>query len=249
VIDEWHLLAYHEIEEMTKRNVPGVWTHGFYDGWAPNYMFYVANGHNSIGRFYETYGGQGADTSERTVGPQATRDWYRPNPPLPRVKWSIRNNINLQESAILFAMNFVSNSKERFLNNFYLKSKRSVAKATNEGPAAWVIPVTAHDRRRPPTWSIFSSCRDVKSIGPTRRLRQGRQVPAGSYVFGWISPTRAWRICFSIRSTTTSTTRALRRYRMDAGPLRDIKTVRVKDEAVLKVPMTLINGPAVVSGR
>jgi hypothetical protein len=40
-----NLLAYHEIEEMTKRGVPGVWTHGFYDGWAPNYMFYVANGH------------------------------------------------------------------------------------------------------------------------------------------------------------------------------------------------------------
>jgi hypothetical protein len=41
VIDEWHLLAYHEIEELTKRGVPGVWTHGFYDGWAPNYMFYA----------------------------------------------------------------------------------------------------------------------------------------------------------------------------------------------------------------
>ena len=41
---------------MTERGVVGVWTHGFYDGWAPNYMFYVANGHNSIGRFYETYG-------------------------------------------------------------------------------------------------------------------------------------------------------------------------------------------------
>ena len=67
-IDEWQLLAYHEIEEMTKRGVPGVWTHGFYDGWAPNYMFYVANGHNSIGRFYETFGNGGADTIDRTVG-------------------------------------------------------------------------------------------------------------------------------------------------------------------------------------
>jgi hypothetical protein len=60
VIDEWQSLAYYEIEEMTKRGVPGVWTHGFYDGWAPNYMFYVANGHNSIGRFYETFGNGGA---------------------------------------------------------------------------------------------------------------------------------------------------------------------------------------------
>src|SRR5215813_2182691 len=139
-IDEWHMLAYQEIDEMTKRGVPGVWTHGYYDGWAPNYMFYVANGHNSIGRFYETFGGQGADTSDRTVGPQSQRDWFRPNPPLARVKWSIRNNINMQESAILFAMNYVANQKDRFLNNFYVKSKRSIAKAANEGPYAWVIP-------------------------------------------------------------------------------------------------------------
>src|SRR5712664_1336989 len=126
VIDEWNVLAYHEIEEMTKRGVPGVWTHGFYDGWAPNYMFYVANGHNAIGRFYETFGNGGADTIDRTVGEQSGRDWFRPNPPQPRVKWSIRNNVNMQQSAILFAMNFVANNRERFLNNFYLKSKRSV---------------------------------------------------------------------------------------------------------------------------
>ncbi|HEX8424030.1 MAG TPA: M14 family zinc carboxypeptidase, partial [Pyrinomonadaceae bacterium] len=140
VIDEWHLLAYHEVEEMTKRGVPGVWTHGFYDGWAPNYMFYVANGHNSIGRFYETYGNGGADTMDRTVTQQAQRDWYRPNPPLPRVKWSLRNNVNLQQSALLLAMNFTANNRERFLNNFYLKSKRAVAKAANEGPSAYVVP-------------------------------------------------------------------------------------------------------------
>ena len=74
VIDEWQVLAYHEIEEMTKRGVPGVWTHGFYDGWAPNYMFYVANGHNSIGRFYETFGNGGADTQDRVLArnPDAT---------------------------------------------------------------------------------------------------------------------------------------------------------------------------------
>ncbi len=53
VVSEWQKLAYHEIEGMTRRGVPGVWTHGFYDGWAPNYMFYIANGHNAIGRFYE----------------------------------------------------------------------------------------------------------------------------------------------------------------------------------------------------
>ncbi|MGH9814553.1 MAG: M14 family zinc carboxypeptidase, partial [Candidatus Acidiferrales bacterium] len=140
VVSEWQKLAYYEVEEMTKRGVPGVWTHGFYDGWAPNYMFYVANGHNSIGRFYETYGGTGADTRMRRVGPnQTSRTWFRPNPPLPRVKWSIRNNVNLQQSGVLLAITYTANNGAEFLRNFYLKGKRSVAKATTEGPAAWII--------------------------------------------------------------------------------------------------------------
>ncbi|HEY0727182.1 MAG TPA: M14 family zinc carboxypeptidase, partial [Pyrinomonadaceae bacterium] len=113
-IDEFQVLAHYEIEEMTKRGVPGVWTHGFYDGWAPNYMLYIATGHNSIGRFYETFGNGGADTRERTLGAnQTSRVWYRPNPPFPRVNWSMRNNVNMQQSALLFAMNFVAREKER----------------------------------------------------------------------------------------------------------------------------------------
>src|SRR6195256_2578153 len=141
VIDEWNLLAYHEIEEMTKRGVPGVWTHGFYDGWAPNYMFYLANGHNSIGRFYETFGNGGADTRERSLASGATsREWFRPNPPLPKVKWSMRNNVNMQESALLFGMNNVASNGQKFLNNFYVKGKRSIEKARREGPAAYVFP-------------------------------------------------------------------------------------------------------------
>ena len=40
MVDEWQQLAYYEIEELTKRGLPGVWTHGFYDGWAPNYMMF-----------------------------------------------------------------------------------------------------------------------------------------------------------------------------------------------------------------
>ncbi len=71
-LDEFQVLAYHEIEELTKRGVPGVWTHGFYDGWAPNYMLYIATGRNSIGRFYETFGNGGADTRERTLGANQT---------------------------------------------------------------------------------------------------------------------------------------------------------------------------------
>jgi len=141
VTSEWQRLAYYEVEELTRRGVVGVWTHGFYDGWAPNYMIWAATGHNAIGRFYETFGNRGADTQVRTLQPNATsREWYRPNPPLAKVKWSARDNINLQQSGLLLGLYNVASHAQEYLQNFYLKSRRAVDKARTEGPAAWVLP-------------------------------------------------------------------------------------------------------------
>ena len=91
-IDEWWLLAKTEVMEMTKRGVPGVWTYGFYDGWTPNYMFFIAHSHNADRPFLR---GQGYGPDNRTVTAPATttsREWFRPNPPLPSIKWGPRNN-------------------------------------------------------------------------------------------------------------------------------------------------------------
>jgi hypothetical protein len=141
VTSEWQRMAFYEVEELTRRGVIGVWTHGFYDGWAPNYMFWAATGHNSIGRFYETFSNVGADTAEHSLEAGSTsREWYRPNPPLPKVKWSARDNINLQQSGLLLGMYNVASHAGEYLEDFYTKSKRAVAKARTEGPAAWVLP-------------------------------------------------------------------------------------------------------------
>src|SRR6266704_1116935 len=177
VISEWQEMAYHEIEEMTKRGVIGVWTHGFYDGWAPNYLLSIANNHNSIGRFYETFGNGGADTRVRTLRPPDTsREWYRPNPPLPKIKWSARDNINMQESAILFGMNNLASNGQKFLNNFYLKSKRAVGKARTEGPAAWVFPA---DDPRPSEQASLLNLFELQGIEVHRTEKEIR-LPAAS---------------------------------------------------------------------
>jgi hypothetical protein len=251
VIDEWHALAYKEIEEMTKRGVPGVWTHGFYDGWAPNYMFYVANGHNSIGRFYETYGGTGADTSERNVGAQSQRDWFRPNPPLARVKWSIRNNINLQQSAILFAMNEVANEKERFLKNFYLKSKRSIAKATNEGPAAYVIP--GNDPRPVEAADMVNLLRlmGVEVNSATKEFEvKGQKYPAGSYIVRMDQPySRMADMMLDTQYYNVNDPRPYDDTGWTLGAMRNVKTVRVVEKNVLDTPMVMLTSDAKVRGK
>ncbi len=249
-IDEWQLLAHHEVEEMTKRGVPGVWTHGFYDGWAPNYMFYVANGHNAVGRFYETFGNGGADTIDRTVGAQSQRDWFRPNPPFPRVKWSLRNNVNLQQSAILLAMNFVANNKERFLQNFYLKSKRSVAKATNEGPAAYVIP--AGQSRPVEVADTVNLLRlmgvEVSEAGKEITVKD-QKFPAGSYVVRMDQPySRMADMLLDTQYYNVNDPRPYDDTGWTLGPMRNIKTVRVTDTAILKQPMKVLSADAPVSG-
>ncbi|HLA09968.1 MAG TPA: M14 family zinc carboxypeptidase [Pyrinomonadaceae bacterium] len=250
-IDEWQLLAYHEVEEMTKRGVPGVWTHGFYDGWAPNYMFYVANGHNAIGRFYETFGNGGADTMDRTVTQQARRDWYRPNPPMPRVKWSLRNNVNLQQSALLLAMNFVANNKERFLQNFYLKSKRAVAKARNEGPAAYVVPsnqsrlVEAADTMNLLRFMGIEVHKADKEI-----VIKDQKYPAGSYVVRMDQPySRMADMLMDTQYYNVNDPRPYDDTGWTLGALRNVKTVRVKETEVLNAPMSLLTADVRVIGR
>src|SRR6266446_5363893 len=250
VIDEWNLLAYHEIEEMTKRGVPGVWTHGFYDGWAPNYMFYVANGHNAIGRFYETFGNSVPDTMDRTVRAEAQRDWFRPNPPQPRVKWSLRNNINMQESAILLAMNFVSNNKDRFLKNFYLKSKRSVAKANNEGPVAWVVP--SDQARVVEAADMVNLLRlmGVEVHTANKELTaKDQKFPAGSYVVRMDQPySRMADMLLDTQYYNVNDPRPYDDTGWTLGALRNVKTVRVNDKGVLQSPMTLLTKDASVAG-
>lgn len=142
VIDEWHTLAYQEITELTRRGLPGVWTHGFYDGWAPNYtVLSVGNLHNSIGRFYETFtsSGAGCETVNLPTA-DTTRRWDRPSPPVNGVRWCIRSNINYQQSGVLVALRYVADHRDVFLNNYVTKAERMVARGRSSAPYAFVIP-------------------------------------------------------------------------------------------------------------
>ena len=144
--DEWAMIGWNNVSEMTKFGMPGVFTHGNFDTWSPGYLMFIAALHNGISRLYETFGNGGADTVERTLQPsEYARTWYKQNPPLPKTIWSQRNNNNYQQTGLLTALHYFAGNGKLFLRNFYLKSKRSVLKARTEGPAAYVF--TADDPR------------------------------------------------------------------------------------------------------
>lgn len=249
-INEWHELAYVEISEMTKRGVPGIWTHGFFDGWAPSYAFYLAMFHNSLGRFYETFGGTGADTMVRTVGGQSERAWYRPNPPLKAVEWSFRNNINLQQSALLFALKHVADNKTDFTKDFYLKSKRSVAKATAEGPAAWIIPA---DGKRPLAAADFMNLlrkhgAEIHKADKDFTIKK-EKFAAGSFIIRMDQPySRCVDMLLDTQYYNPDDPRPYDDTGWTLGALHNVKTIRATDQKVLEVPMTLLEEDVKVEG-
>ncbi len=208
--NEWELLGWNNVQEMTRFGMPGVFTHGTFDTWSPGYLMFIAATHNGISRLYETFGNGGsAETVERTLSPSETqRTWYRQDPPLPRVRWSMRNNNNYEETGILVSLNYFANNRRQFLENFYQKSKRSILKARTEGPAAYVLPA---DDRRPgaqaellrilqkqrveisrATQSITvitpSSVRGTRSPGDSTHRNVSRTFAAGSYIIRMDQP-------------------------------------------------------------
>jgi hypothetical protein len=141
---EWQQLGWNNVQELTKFGMPGVFTHGDFDTWSPAYLMFIAAMHNGISRLYETFGNGGADTEKRILDPdEYERTWYRPNPPLPEVLWSQRDNNNYEQSGLLTALNYFADNSQLFLKNFYLKSKRSIEKPGEAGPAAYVLPADA----------------------------------------------------------------------------------------------------------
>jgi len=250
-IDEWQDLANNEIGGMNRRGVPGVWTHGFFDGWAANYGFFVALFHNSVGRFYETFGGTGADTMTRTVGAESKRAWYRPNPPLEVVKWSFRNNTNIMQSALLLSFKYVAANKDKFLDNFYLKSRRAVAKAKTEGPAAYVIP---SDTKRPLAAARLVNLlrKDgVEVHAANAEITVGKdKYPQGSYVVRMDQPySRCADMLLDTQYYNPQDPRPYDDTGWTLGPLFNVKTVRVTDAKILDAAMTVLKKDVAIEGR
>jgi hypothetical protein len=208
---EWQQIGWNNVEQMTKFGMPGVFTHGDFDTWSPGYLMFIAAMHNGISRLYETFGNGGADTQERILDPDDyARTWYKPNPPLPKVLWSQRDNNNYEQTGLLTGLYYFAQNGQQFLNNFWLKSKRSIEKPQLSGPAAYVLPadekhkgaqvqllrvllkqhVEISKAATPFTVQVPerngtskpSSDKQAQEVTPPREQTAARTYPAGSYI-------------------------------------------------------------------
>jgi hypothetical protein len=151
-----------EMSQLTKYGMPGVWTHGYVDGWSPGYVAIMSANHNGMMRMYEIMGNGGATTMHRFIpetkpeltggagpmGDVSKRQWFRPSPPYRDVVWSMRNNTNYAETGVLTALQLTSAFPQVILENFYTKSKNSIHSGETESPYAFILPGDQEDMTR-----------------------------------------------------------------------------------------------------
>lgn len=261
---EWQQLGWDNVQQMTTLGMPGVFTHGDFDTWSPGYLMFIAAMHNGISRLYETFGNGGADTVQRILEPEEyQRTWYKPNPPLPSVLWSQRNNNNYQQTGLLTALNYFSGNGQQFLKNFYLKSKRSIEKPQQAGPAAYVFP--ADDKREGSRAQLLrilqlQHAEVSRTSAPVTvalpkqdgdKQAKTRTFAAGSYVVRMDQPYS--RIVDTLLDRQYWSPKDPQQHPYDdtgwsMGDLFDVEVVRVTDNAILKAPMSVLEPVDVPQG-
>jgi hypothetical protein len=250
-VDEWWMLAKNDVMELTKRGVPGAWTYGFYDGWVPNYLFYVAHAHNATGRFYEVQRyGPDNDPNLRMPATTTSREWFRPNPPLPRIKWGPRNHVNISQSGVLFALNHVAKNRDTYVENYWLKNKRAYEKGKNGAPYAWVMP--ASQRRKADAADAVNSLRfqGLEFHRATNEFTVGTlRVRPGDYVIRADQPYRTLAdMYFSFQSYAPSNPRPYDDTGWTYQLMRNLVIAPVADKSILDQPMTPVTSDVRAAG-
>ena len=263
--DEWAELGWNNVAQMQSLNMPGVFTHGDFDTWSPGYLMFLGGLHNGISRLYETFGNGGADTVKRILEPEEySRTWYRQNPPPSEVVWSQRDNNNYEQSALLTTLAYFSHHTHHFLEDYYLKSKRSITKPASEGPSAYVIPADQAELNRQLQLLTVLQKQHVEIhqlseplTSPVPPIKHGapatsQTFPAGSYVIRLDQPFS--RIADALLDKQYWAPDDPQKHPYDDTgwsfpQLFNVKTTRLTDPAILHAKMSPVTNLTAATGK
>src|SRR5688572_29112697 len=213
-------------------------------------MLLIAHAHNAMGRFYEVMG-YGPDNRTVTAQPNTTsREWFRPNPPLPSIQWGPRNNTNIQQSALLIALNHVAKNKDTFLENYWLKNKRAVDKGKNGPTYAWHIPAGQYRKA-----NAAEAINDLRTQGlevhtANAGFKAGNvDVKPGDYIVRGDQPYRTLAdMYFSLQNYAPSNPRPYDDTGWTFQYMRNLVIKPITDKAALTQQMTMITSDVKATG-
>jgi hypothetical protein len=185
---------------MVGYGMPGVWDHGTFDIWWPGYFTSIGANHNGVIQMYETFSNNSPNTMLRNIAPPkakpggpplpwflardyTARDWRRPLPAYTEALWSARNNINYSQTGVLCALELTAAHPKTILENFFRRSKNSIAEGAVKAPFAYIFPGDQPDLTR--VAFVVNCLRrqgiEVGEATQTISVKEGR-FPAGSLV-------------------------------------------------------------------
>jgi len=204
LVGEIQQMAFQEVRALSSLGMPGVWTWAFGEGWAHVYLDSIATNHNAIGRGYETFGITSSEIMdvrldlrwEQYVGkPVTTREWYRPWPPPRTFRWSLRNNINYQQTGVLSILQFTSQHAEDVLRDFWRKGQRAIDLGSSEPPYAVAIPEKQTDRDRLAALVNLLRAHGIEVSRSIEAFEAGdKALPAGTFVVRMDQPYRGYAV-------------------------------------------------------
>jgi hypothetical protein len=257
--------ANFEMTKMIGYGMPGVWDHAFVDMWSPGYLGFMSSNHNGMLRMYETFGNGGATTMRRTLGGAGRggeegaaagageaaggrgggteREWYRPLPAPRQLVWSMRNNTNYMESAVLAGLELTANFSKTILENFYKKSRDSVESGRNEAPYAYVLPAGQRDMTRVAFIVNLLRMQGIevgRANGPVQ-VSDGT-FPAGSIIVKRDQPYgRLAKILLEVQKYPDANLRTYDDAAWTMGLMSNAEVREIGDRAILDAPVTPVD--------
>jgi len=261
LVGAWHEMAFHEVRTLSSLGMPGVWTWGFGEGWSHVYLDSIALNHNAFSRGYETFGLGSSETMdvrldlrrEEYLGkPVTRREWYRPWPPPRTFRWSLRNNVNYQQTGVLSILQYTSLHAPEMLRDFWRMANNAVDRGTSEKPFAFAIPEDQRDRGRLATMINLLRDHGIE----VSRARQAfevadKKLPAGTFVVRLDQPYRGYAI--DLLEPQKFPDDAEHKPYDDVSwslPVQfGVEVVRVDDPAVREVPVDLLTSDVSYAGE
>jgi hypothetical protein len=187
-------------------------------------------------------GGRGPAVPTGRGGGQP-REWYRgiPVPPGMPANFTRRNNTNYMQTGVLSALQLTSMFPNLVIENFYVKTRNSIASGLNAPPHGYVIPVQ-RDMTRPAELVRILRLQGIEVGTANAAITIGDATyPAGSYVIKAGQP--YWRLAKNLLEKQDFPDPALRTYDDSGwtmGLAFNVDVKEIRDKAILEAPTTLV---------
>jgi hypothetical protein len=198
-------------------------------------------GRGSTGAFSACNGGR--STVPTGCGGAQPREWYRgyPIPPNAIQNFTRRDNTNYMETGVLSALQLTSMFPQLILENFYIKTRNSLAAGSAQAPYGYVLPLQ-RDMTKVATLVNILRAQGIE-VGTLDKdaTIAGEKYAAGSYVIKLNQP--YGRLAKNLLERQDYPDPAIQTYDdsgWSMGYAFNVDVNEIKDKAVLDAPTTLV---------